>query len=45
MSLESKKLGKLLEINPRLSSFTGLKEAYGELMTDLISDIYLGKRF
>jgi len=40
-----KETWEIIEINPRFSStYCGLKEAYGELMTDLISDIYLGSR-
>ncbi len=40
-----KEAWKIIEINPRFSTtYCGLKEAYGEIMTDLISDIYLGRK-
>ena len=43
--IKVKETWKVIEINPRFSStYCGLKEAYGEKMTDLISDIYLGSK-
>ena len=36
---------KIIEVNPRISStYCGLKKAYGQEITNLISDFYLGKR-
>lgn len=36
---------KIIEVNPRISStYCGLKKAYGQEITNFISDFYLGKR-